>query len=315
MYFVGKEPLIHQAMKASLQIVAALTLLFSFAACHKAITDASTQTTASTNRDPDTPVETDKAGRTHVTYPLHPLTGCFPAPLYGDTILYPQPTGGADNIVSIVNDPGRGHYFSWPAGLSLNEHTGAINLSKSETGQRYAIGFVKDGTQDTCLSTLIIGGADYMDSVYVLGNGATIANPYFDANAYQASDCSGPGNSGHCAFDVNGSATGQGIFIDKFSGEIDLEKTLNGDRNIVGAFGSAPVNGAVVNATITYSLKKHSNSAPQSITVTLKYYDSMSQVDPAIVAAIQMRLLNIMSGNLISYYTNPRPPLIVIVRR
>jgi hypothetical protein len=303
-------------MKANLQLIVALTLLFSFAACHKAITDASTQTTASTPRDPGKPgVHTDTTGSTYITYPQHPLTGCFPAPLYGDTVLYPQPTGDADDIVSLVNDPGPGHYFSWPAGLSLNAVTGAINISKSETGQRFAIGYVKEGTHDTCLSTLIIGGADYMDSVYVLENGATIAAPYFDASAYQASDCSGPGNSGHCSFDVNGSATNQHIFIDKFSGEIDLEKTLNGDNNTPGAFGSVPVNGATVNVTITYSLKKHSNSAPQSINVTLKYYDSMSQVDPSIVAAIQTRLINIMSGNLISYTMNPRPPLIVIIRR
>jgi hypothetical protein len=300
-------------MKTNLQLFAAVTLLFSFAACRKAITDASQQTSSSTLTDPGTSgVQTDS---TQITYPLHPLTGCFSAPLYGDSVIYPQPTGDVDDIVSLVNDPGPGRYFSWPAGLSLNAATGAINLSKSETGQRYAIGYVKDGTHDTCLSTLIIGGADYMDSLYVLGNGATIAVPYFDANAYQASDCSGPGNSGHCSFDLNGSATGQGIFIDKFSGEIDLEKTLLGDSNTTGAFGSVPVNGASVNATITYSLKKHSNSAPQVINVTLKYYDSMSQVDPSIVAAIQTRMINIMSGNLISYSANPRPPLIVIIRR
>ena len=299
-------------MKANLQLVVAVTLLFSFAACRKAITDDSKETAASTLTSGK---KTDTADSTHIAYPKNPLTGCFPAPLYGDSVIYPQPTGGSDNIISLVNDPGPGHYFSWPAGLSLNEHSGAINISKSETGQRYAIGYVKDGTHDTCLSTVIIGGADYMDSVYVLENGETIAVPYFDANAYQASDCSGPGNSGHCAFDVNGSATGQGVFIDKFSGEIDLDKTLNGDKKKPGVFGSAPVNGATVNVIITYSLKKHSNSAPQSINVTLRYYDSMSQVDPAIVAAIQTRLINIYSGNLISYSYNPRPPLIVIVRR
>ena len=300
-------------MKATLQLFVASTLLFSFAACRKAITDDSKQTSVSTLTDPG--VQTDAADSTQITYPLHPLTGCFPAPLYGDSVIYPQPTSGVDDIVSLVNDPGPGHYFSWPAGLSLDAATGAINISKSETGQRYAIGYVKEGTHDTCLSTVIIGGADYMDSVYVLENGATIAVPYFDANASQASDCSGPGNSGHCSFDVNGSATNKNVFIDKFSGEIDLDKTLNGDKKTPGAFGSVPVNGATVNVIITYSLKKHSNSAPQSINVTLKYYDSMSQVDPSIVAAIQTRLINIMSGNLISYNANPRPPLIVIVRR
>ena len=61
-----------------------------------------------------------------------------------------------------------GTYLSWPDGLKINSDTGAINLTQSETGQRYSIAFVKNGTTDTCMSQLIVAGAAYMDSVYVL---------------------------------------------------------------------------------------------------------------------------------------------------
>jgi len=53
---------------------------------------------------------------------------------------------------------------------------------KARPGYSTPIGFVKSGTTDTCLSTLIIGGASYADSVYVLNEGQTTAVPYFEAN-------------------------------------------------------------------------------------------------------------------------------------
>jgi hypothetical protein len=100
-------------------------------------------------------------------FPVAPSTGCSFAPTYGDSIIFPQPTGGADYVVSPSNNPGQGKYFSWPVGLALDSVTGIIDLTKSQTGLRYDIGFTKSGTTDTCINELIVGGADYMDSVYV----------------------------------------------------------------------------------------------------------------------------------------------------
>lgn len=304
-------------MKGYVRVIAVLAMLCSAGACRKSFTDAPSQTSTSNLIDSvKLVVNIDSGGGASlVPYPQQVITGCFPAPLYGDSIIYPQPTGGSDYVVGVVNNPGPGHYFSWPTGLSLDAGTGAINLSKSETGTRYAIGYVKDGTHDTCLSTLIVGGADYMDSVYVLQSGATIAFPYFDANATQPSDCSSQGPGGHCNFDLTNAATDQKIYIDKHTGEIDLAKTLLGDKNKPGAFGSTPVNGASVTASFQYTLKKKSNSATQQITIRIMYYDSMAQVDPDVLATVQERLLNILNGNLISFKFNPRPPLIIIVRR
>ncbi len=92
-------------------------------------------------------------------------------PVYGDTIIFPQPVNGPDYIVNPVNSPGTGRYFAWPHGMVIDANTGAIDVMKSETGMKYAIGFIKEGTTDTCLGSLVIGGAAYFDSVYVLGNG------------------------------------------------------------------------------------------------------------------------------------------------
>ena len=84
-----------------------------------------------------------------------------------------------------------GTYLSWPDGLKMNAGTGAINLTKSETGQRYSVAFVKSGTTDTCMSQLIVAGAAYMDSVYVLSESDTTAKPYFNANPVRSFTLSG----------------------------------------------------------------------------------------------------------------------------
>ena len=132
-----------------------------------------------------------------------PASSCPVLPIYGDTIVFPQPTSGTDYIITPVNNPGPGKYLSWPVGMVIDSVTGAIDLTASETGLQYLIGYVKSGTTDTCLSTLIVGGASYADSVYVLSENQNYAAPYFDANPNLLSVCSTPGA---CSFDVTGSA-------------------------------------------------------------------------------------------------------------
>jgi hypothetical protein len=48
-----------------------------------------------------------------------------------------------DYIITPVNSPGTGKYLAWPIGMKIDSTTGAINVSKSESGLRYMIGFVK----------------------------------------------------------------------------------------------------------------------------------------------------------------------------
>jgi hypothetical protein len=231
-------------------------------------------------------------------------------PIYGDTIVFPQPSG-ADYIIHPVNNPGAGKYFAWPVGMILDQNTGAINLTQSQTGMRYIMGFVPAGTNDTCLSQLIIGGAAYYDSVYVFENGVTTAAPYFEANPYLPSVCA----NGGCTFDVTGSAAAQKVIVDKNTGVIDLQKTLNGTLlGLGGAFGLIPVNGQTITTTITYKINYGSNNALQQIQVQLEYYDKKSLIGGALLGGIVNALDNVLAGHVISTTTNPRPPLVIMTR-
>jgi hypothetical protein len=238
---------------------------------------------------------------------------CSALPIYGDTIIYPQPVSGSDYIVTPVNNPGPGKYLSWPVGMVIDSTTGAIDLTASETGLKYAIGFVKSGTTDTCMSTLVVGGASYADSVYILSENETSAFPYFDGNPELLSVCA-TGNG--CSFDVTGSAAAQKVIVNTSTGAIDLEKTLNGTGllSLGGAFGLIPVNGQTITTNIYYKLNDPSNDALQHIAVQIVYYDNKSLINIALLNTVLTKLDNLISGNMISTSVNPRPPLVVIVR-
>jgi hypothetical protein len=262
--------------------------------------------------------QTDSQTIQSIPFPQVPLTGCSYAPDYGDSIVFPQPFSGSnDDIISPINNPGPGTYLSWPQGLSINSSTGAIDLTKSEGGERFAIGFVKEGTTDTCLTTLIVGGAAYIDSVYVLANGATMADPYFNANPLLPSVCNtSNGSGGGCQFDVTGSAAGMKVVIDNNTGIIDLQKTLDGNGGLLssGAFGLLPLNGQTISPVIYYRLNDGSNNALQHIQVTMMYYYSKSQMSGGLLNNILNKLDNTLLNLLILNSGNPRPPLVIITR-
>jgi hypothetical protein len=245
-----------------------------------------------------------------------PQNTCPVLPIYGDTIVYPQPTSGSDYIINPVNNPGPGKYLSWPVGMVLDSTTGAIDLTASETGLKYIMGFVASGTTDTCLSYLTIGGAAYADSVYVLSEGEDYAVPYFEANPNDLTLCQ---TTNACAFDVTGSAAAMHVVVNKSTGAINLEQTLNGPPGLGGllggAFGILPVNGQTITTTIYYKIGDDpSNNALQNISVQLVYYDSESLINGGLLGTIITKLDNLTSGNEISTSSNPRPPLVVIVR-
>ena len=288
-----------------------LVILFiALFACHKSVSNSQQQTDTLIEQDSALMVMADSPAAPIAPYPQTPLTGCANDPGYGDSIIYSQPTNGQDYIVNPVNNPGSGKYLSWPAGLVIDSMTGAIDITGSETGERYAIGFVKTGTTDTCLTELIIGGASYMDSIYVLDQNQGQAVPYFDANPNLNAICSGTGNGGpSCSFDVTGSASNHKLVIDKSTGVIDLKKSLN------GIFGSHPVNGQTAAITIYYQLNDASNLALQHVLVDMVYYDSQSAMSAGLVGKIKNKHAQEIAGLLIAPGANPRPPLIVLVRR
>ncbi|HVW59148.1 MAG TPA: hypothetical protein VHC48_03905 [Puia sp.] len=307
-----------------INILVAGTLLLASAACRKEVSVAEKPSDTSQGSlrpvaGHDTTSHQQIGDTAHITppFPETPpvsVSACSFLPIYGDTIIYPQPAaGGQDYIFNVVNSPGTGKYFAWPQGMVIDPNTGAIDLTKSETGLKYAIGFVREGTTDTCLSTLIVGGAAYMDSIYVLADGQDAALPYYDANPYLASVCAGGG----CTFDVNGTAANDKVIVDHSTGKIDLKKTLDGTGllSLGGAFGLLPVNGSSLTTRIYYKLNDPSNNALQHIDVQLQYYDTRSAISGGLLGTVVNKLNNLLSGNMISNWANPRPPLIMIVRR
>jgi hypothetical protein len=238
-------------------------------------------------------------------------SGCPVLPLYGDTLIFPQPVSGQD-IVMPVNSPGPGKYFAWPAGMTIDQNTGAIDLTQSQTGMRYAIGYVPAGTTDTCISTLIIAGAAYYDSIFVIGDGDTLARPYFNANAALVDICNTPGA---CSFDYDGQAAKKGVIVDTATGIIHLAATINGKGQLKGLFGSVPKNGSTAIVNITYRLNDGSHDAPQQIAVQFEYYDTQTAIAPGLISNMEAKSFNAANDRLISLSGNPRPPVIIITRR
>ncbi|HEY4967815.1 MAG TPA: hypothetical protein VII28_15525 [Puia sp.] len=241
-------------------------------------------------------------------YPVNPSLDCDDAPNYGDSVLSSQPGAAEDLCVQPVNNAGiKGTYLSWPVGLDLNAQTGAIDLSRSESGQRYSIAFVHEGSADTCMTQLIIGGAAYMDSIYSLPQSSKTAVPYFNANPNEPNPCQNNTGSG-CRFDYNGFARMQGIEVDHQTGYIDLGKTMQ-----LHPFGFFPVNGATVLTTIHYQLDDKSNAASQQIQIKLIYYNSRSDIPDNLVSIIQKRIKGIINTE-VEGDTPTKPPIIIITR-
>jgi hypothetical protein len=248
---------------------------------------------------------------TDVPYPVTPTPECSYAPNYGDSIVYPEPvTGSSDYYVYPQNNTGvSGTYLSWPSGLVLDSKSGAIDLTQSETGARYSVAFVKSGTTDTCMSQLIVAGAAYMDSVYVLAQSDTTSKPYFNADPNGPPVCVGNQGPG-CKFDYNNFAHNQGIEVDQKTGFIDLQKTMKNN-----AFGLIPLNGATIFTTIYYQLDDNSNFASQQIQLKLMYYDKKSDIPSGTLVTVADNIFNTLNYLLLSKGPKTRPPLIIIVRQ
>jgi len=280
-------------------LIVSIALLIN-SSCKKTIEPADTRTN---NQTDSTAVLTSE-----VPFPTKPALDCNYAPNYGDSVLFSQPGSSGDLYVNPVNNQGiKGTYLSWPVGLDLDAQTGAINVTRSESGQRFSIAFVHEGSADTCMSNLIVGGAAYMDSIYPLSQSSKTAVPYFNANPNAPNPCLNNSGSG-CRFDYNDYAKHQGIVVDDKTGYIDLTRTMTHSP-----FGFFPRNGATVLTTIHYQLDDNSNMAPQQIQIKLIYYNSKSDVPPSLISLIQKRTTGIVNTQ-VDGDGPTKPPIIIITR-
>lgn len=294
-------------------------LFIIFFACRKANSSGS-----------DSTESTDSTGLINSTDPIDQtidtshfqmkFSGCTNAPDYGDTLIYPQDKGNKDYTIKPINDTLKGSWFAWPNGLDIDPTTGAIDVTQSETGVRYIVGFVKQGTHDTCTSQLVLAGVTYADSIYVLEKNDTLAVPYFNANPLAPAVCDASGDTDYpdngssgdskCAFDVGPKgqkANDQKVRIRTISGVINLKKTL-----LDGAFGPNPKNGASKKVKIDYQLNDNSHKAMQKVTVQLAYYNSVSDIPSSIKNVVEVKHNNFFSYHIVN--GRPRPPLLIITR-
>jgi len=269
-------------------------------------------------------------------FPYIATYNCPNAPSYGDSVLCGMVIGNKDYKVLPLNNPGTGIYYSWPVGLIIDKNTGEINVSQSESGVRYTVGFVNAESHDTCLTNVIVSGINYVDSVYVLANNDTLARPYLNGNTQLKASCTGNdwddtdyptkgrGND-KCEFDDdedddNGDglwdeplpgqrANDQKVRVRTTTGIINLKKTLAD-----GAFGDDPENGDSKDVTIYYRLKDCSQKALRKIKVRLIYYDRKSDVPVTLLNEIRKKRQDVIEEKPLISYQRPRPPLIVITR-
>lgn len=232
---------------------------------------------------------------------------------YGDSIIYIRNGGYTVNPLPLSR---AGKFYSWPEGLDINSNTGAINVNESETGLRYKIMFVPDGTRDTISTKIVLSGVNYKDHYHIQTVNDSLSRPFYNANFNQFTLPAG------CSFDVGGDARSEGLAIDPVTGIINLNQTM---RN--GFFGHVPArDGDKKELTLYYQVPDASGRATNKINVKLYFYNDINSVESDITQLLADRtdmFLRMVQGiyapstgmarNIT--VSRPRPPCVIILGR
>lgn len=240
---------------------------------------------------------------------------------YGDSIFYLR-NQAADYIVSPTETRTSGRYIGFPEGIEINERTGAINISKSETGLRYKISFTDTITGKTTSTIILISGINFFDKIYNLSTGDTLALPVYNATPTHTI----PPSS---VFDEGDGCKNQGVFVNKDNAVINLAQTI---RN--GIFGSTPANDSKKEVELRYRVNDGSNKTLNTLKVKLYYFNTASDLTPDLIQLIKDRegtvfgspsVLQPIDGQVTTFgatgpvtthgVAKPRPPCIFIVGR
>jgi hypothetical protein len=223
---------------------------------------------------------------------------------YGDSILYLNPAG--TNIISpkLLSKPGR--FFGFPGGIELDSLNGNIDIANSETGLRYKIMFVPDGTTDTISTKVVLSGINFYDHIYHLSAGDTIAKPVYNANGQAfAPGLFGTGNTN--VFDDGNGCNNQGCNVSLANGSINLAQSLRS-----GAIPST--HDAQKEFIYYYRMDDKSGKMQNKLKVKLYYYKTQADI-PQYLWDI---LLIDHAGTILRTATaqriaKPRPPCLIIV--
>ena len=222
---------------------------------------------------------------------------------YGDSVIYMRASAG-DYIVYPATHK-EGEYSAFPEGIEIDSETGAINVSKSETGLRYLITHrATDGTVTT--TKVVLSGITYFDKFYRLSQDS-IAFPIYNASAGASLPVAGS------VFDDGGGANSSGCDVKTVNGQINLAQTV---RN--GLFGAIPANDDRKDIEIVYRLNDGSGKSVNKLKVRLYYYTSMATVAPDLLETLAERqsagvFLKGADGERFLQAARPRPPCVIII--
>jgi hypothetical protein len=233
---------------------------------------------------------------------------------YGSNLIYLK--NQATDFIVLPDQATAGTYTAFPEGIELNNITGAINVSKSETGLRYKITHTATNG-DTTSVIVLLSGLTFTDKFYKLSENDSIAFPVYNANAANPLPLSGS------VFDDGNLANSGGCSVKTNSGQINLAETL---RN--GVFGNPAQNNAAREFEILYKLNDESGKATNKLKVKIYYYKTMADVDPNLLQTLsdrqsqgvflQANNSNPFSGTAartvgISAVAKPRPPCVILI--
>ena len=220
---------------------------------------------------------------------------------YGDSVIYLK-VQSADYIVYPAEHRA-GTYSGFPDGIEIDDITGAINVSKSETGLRYRITHTApDGTETK--TVVVLSGITFTDKFYHLSQSDSIAFPVYNANPSNPLPLTGS------IFDEGNGANTGGCSVQTINGQINLAQSV---RN--GIFGSTPQNDVRKDFEIIYRLNDQSGKSINKLKVRLYYYHTMADVAPDLLETLQDRTDQgvFLRTTGTARVAKPRPPCVIIV--
>lgn len=222
---------------------------------------------------------------------------------YGDSILYMKPDGSGNIVYPTTQRPGK--YEGFPEGIEIDENTGAIDLSDSETGLRYKITHTAiDGTITE--TKVVLSGITFKDHFYYLSAGDSIALPIYNANENRVLPLTGS------VFDEGNLANVGGCSVKTDNGKINLKETI---RN--GVFGFPPRNDAQQTFEIKYRINDGSGKSLNKLKVLLYWYNTINDVPQYVWDILNDRTSQgvFLRSGITERVAKPRPPCVIIVNQ
>ncbi|MBL4678259.1 MAG: hypothetical protein JKY70_18955 [Mucilaginibacter sp.] len=236
--------------------------------------------------------------------------------IYSDSVFYVS--DAKQNLIKPVTNKS-GTFAAFPDGLKIDETTGEIDISKSETGLKYEVTFQpSDAPGKTEKAYLTISGINYEDKIYNLSKGDSLATPIYNANSHQTL----PGGAVNL-FDEGEKCKKAGIIINSKNGLINLAQTVREQRIDTGA---------TEQVKLAYRINDPSNKALNGLEMKVYFYRTVAEIPSYLTELLSERKGTILTANNNTAQNSriaiqsvqvakstrparPRPPCIIVVSR